>query len=411
MEKVASSRTTKELILDAAFSFCNEPRFRSFSMADLAAKVGISKPAIYRHYRDKDAVIAAMYERFVESLADCLRAVDGQAEENASERVLVGLVQFFAERPQYVNYLLTNLCDRNHFERQVVADLRARGVKWLGTADGAAWDMRQYVRSVYCGATIFVFIKLREKWIARGGAVESAEAFAHNVVNMLLGGLRQVVPAGHLLHPEAMSESRFAELDALCAIGDDVLPPQDRIFTALASVIAKHTFTGVTMDRIAAELNMAKSSLYEYFDNKNQMIRSMIVRELAVSEMVLKENASEARSFSEYMYILMRTGLSYFMLRPSIIPVRGWFLQTTADDMPRAELDVPDPWVERLPDPLEPFGFGMEVSRRQFVTWLSALPVALVVQWTNRALDKESLPGALRIVFDCLEYGINKEQL
>ena len=108
--KSASGKTTKERILDAAFSFCNEPRFRSFSMADLAAKVGISKAAIYRHYKDKDAVIAAMYERFVETLAECLRALEAQDDEpGISEQTFVGLVQFFAEHSCYINYMLVNL--------------------------------------------------------------------------------------------------------------------------------------------------------------------------------------------------------------------------------------------------------------------------------------------------------------
>ncbi|MDE7228763.1 MAG: TetR/AcrR family transcriptional regulator [Treponemataceae bacterium] len=415
--KSASGKTTKERILDAAFSFCNEPRFRSFSMADLAARVGISKAAIYRHYKDKDAVIAAMYERFVETLAECLRSLEAQDDEpGISEQTFVGLVQFFAEHSCYINYMLVNLCDRDHFERRLVAEMTARGVKNLGgygcSAGGdvpVVRDVRQYVRSIYCGVTIFIIIKLREKWIAGGGAAEPTETFARSVVRMLLGGLKRSVPAGHVLYPDAISRERFAELDALCAIGADVPPPEDRIFTALANVIVKYKFVGVTVDKIAAELNMAKSSLYEYFDNKNQMIKSLIERELAVVDMVVTENVSAARNFSEYMYILMRTRLSYYMLRPSIIPVSGWLLQTSTDDVFKAEWDPSNPWVKKFPDPLVLFGTGMKMSPRHFVSWLSSLPVALIVQWTNRALDQDGLGDALKILFDYMEYGIDKE--
>lgn len=420
--KSASGKTTKELILDAAFSFCNEPRFRSFSMADLAAKVGISKAAIYRHYKDKDAVIAAMYERFVEMLAGCLRSLETQDDEpGISERAFVGLVQFFVEHSYYINYMLGNLCVHDHFEQQLVAEMTARGIKKLGgyrlPSDGdvpAVRDVRQYVQSIYCGVTIFIIIKLREKWIAGGGAAEPTETFARNMVKMLLGGLKRTVPAGHLLYPHAISEERFAELDALCAVGADVPPPENRIFTALANVIVKYEFVGVTVDKIAAELNMAKSSLYEYFDNKNQMIKSLIARELAVVDTVVTENVSAARNFSEYMYILMRTRLSYYILRPSIIPVSGWLLQTSTDDVFKEEAfkdgrDLSNPWVKKLPDPLVLFGSGMEVSPRHFVSWLSSLPVALMVQWTNRALGQNRLGDALRIMFDYMEYGINTE--
>lgn len=408
--------------MDAAFSFCNEPRFRSFSMADLAAKVGISKAAIYRHYEDKDAVIAAMYERFVEMLAACLRSLDTQGVQDGardiSEQSFVALVQFFAEHSYYINYMLGKLCVHDHFERQLVAEMTARGVKNLGGYEFpsggdalAVQDVRQYIRSVYCGVTIFIIIKLREKWIAGGGAAEPTETFARNLVQMLRGGLKRTVPAGHLLYPDAISEERFVELDSVCAIGADVPPPENRIFTALAKVIVKYKFVGVTVDKIAAELNMAKSSLYEYFDNKNQMIKSLIAREVAVVDMVVTENVSTARNFSEYMYILMRTRLSYYMLRPSIIPVSGWLLQTSTDDVFKDERDSPDPWAKKLPDPIVLFSSSMEMSPRHFVSWLSSLPVALMVQWTNRALDQNGLGNALRIMFDYMEYGINKEQI
>ena len=67
-----SKKTTKDLILDAAFSFTREPRFTTFSMSELAERVGISKAAIYRHYESKEAVFDAMNERFFNTFAELL---------------------------------------------------------------------------------------------------------------------------------------------------------------------------------------------------------------------------------------------------------------------------------------------------------------------------------------------------
>lgn len=415
-----SEKTTKELILDAAFSFCNEPRFKSFSMNDLAAKVGISKPAIYRHYKDKDAVIAAMYERFFASLADCLRTVEAQTKADGakivSEKAFADLVSFFTEHPYYINYMLANMCTEDNFERRIADELAKQGIAGLaggyeffnGKKAIDAESLPQYVRGIYCGVTIFIFIKLREKWISKGGKAESVEAFAKNLVHVILSGFKHTVPRDHILFPAEISDERFAELDALCTIGADMLPPEDRIFTALAQVIAKYKIVGVTVDKIAAELNMAKSSLYEYFDNKNQMIKTLIVRELTIIDMAAKENALEARTFSEYIYILMRTELSYFVLRPSIIPVCGWLLQTTTDDPFKDEFDSSNPWIEKLPDPIVPFTFGMEVRPKHFMSWISSLPVALVVQWANRSLNQDVLVDVLKMIFNYMEYGIEQ---
>lgn len=404
--------------MDAAFSFYNEPHFKSFSMNDLAVKVGISKPAIYRHYKDKDAVIAAMYEQFVDMLATCLLKVQEEADQNKTVSVptFASLIQFFAEHPYYINYMMGNMCAQDDFEKQIVIEMTKRGVKDLvgygilgyGDTDATIKDMWQYVRGIYCGVTIFIFIKLREKWVQQGEKAESLAVFSENVVRAITGGFKTIAPADHILHPAEISEKRFAQLDALCTIGDDVLPPENRIFTALAKTIVKYKFTGVTVDKIAAELNMAKSSLYEYFDNKNQMIKSLIVRELTLMTTIIKENSAEAHNFSEYLYILLRTELSYFTLRPSIIPVCGWLLQSTTDDPFAGDFDATNQWVEKLPDPLVPFSFGMAVHPQQFLAWVSSLPVALVVQGANRSLDGQTLLQALKMIFQFLEYGTDR---
>ena len=53
-------KSTKQLILEAAFSFYRRPWDQEFSMSQLAAKVGISKTAIYRHFKNREAVLEAM---------------------------------------------------------------------------------------------------------------------------------------------------------------------------------------------------------------------------------------------------------------------------------------------------------------------------------------------------------------
>ncbi|MBO6219536.1 MAG: TetR/AcrR family transcriptional regulator, partial [Treponema sp.] len=75
MAKNLNSKPTKELILDAAFSFLERPFFSSFSMNELAAKVGISKPAIYRHFKNKDDLLDAMENRIVDNMADLLKDI------------------------------------------------------------------------------------------------------------------------------------------------------------------------------------------------------------------------------------------------------------------------------------------------------------------------------------------------
>ena len=403
--------------MDAAFSFCNEPRFSVFSMSELAAKVGISKPAIYRHFKDKDAVLAAMYEKFVDALASCLQEVH---EVIALDRIPVdavaNVVQFFTENPHYVNYMMGSLASQKNFEFMLTQEMEKRGIGFLAgfqfekdsTEKIVIKDFTRYVRAIYCGVTIFIFIKGREKRIAQGTKPQPVEAFSHKLVYFLAHGFAGTCQPDDIVYPKPISAARFSELDALCTIGDDVLPSENRFFTAFASVIKKYKMTGVTVERIADELGMAKSSLYEYFDNKNEMIRSLIVKELSLLDTIIKENTVEAQNFTEYLYILIRSEFSFFSLRASIIPICGWLLMNSTEEQLFCDMDGADIWKSKLPKSLVRPDFGMSLTPMELVAWVSCLPISLVMQCAERNLKTDTLLDALKQIFSFVQYGIEK---
>ena len=416
-----SEKTTKELILDAAFSFCNEPRLTVFSMSELAAKVGISKPAIYRHFADKDAVLAAMYERFISTLANYLLKVQVAVKDKESAHTaplpveaIAEIIQFFADHPFYVNYMLGSMASNKNFEFTLTKELELRGVQMLAgfaCKQGAdeklvIKDFDRYVQTVYCGVTIFSFIKGREKLAATGKPLADAKEFSRKVTAFLVHGLSGTTEKDDALFPQLISDARMAELDTLCTISEDTLPAENRFFTAFASVIRKYKFTGITVEKIATELNMAKSSLYEYFDNKNEMIKTLIAKELSLLDTIIKENIVEARSVTEYLYIVMRTMFSFFMLRSSLIPICGWLLMSSADEAFFHEFDSTNPWIERLPNPLVRPDFGLPVRPQDFVAWIACLPISLVMQCAERSLSQEKMLSALKMMFTFVKNGI-----
>ncbi len=65
-----SSQTIKKRILDAASHLFVRGGYNGLSMREIAEMVGISKPALYYHYKDKDDLILAM-------LIDCLEEYIG----------------------------------------------------------------------------------------------------------------------------------------------------------------------------------------------------------------------------------------------------------------------------------------------------------------------------------------------
>ena len=48
---------TKEKILECAFGLYEKPRMSEISLSEIAAKAGISKTAIFRHYKNKEELM------------------------------------------------------------------------------------------------------------------------------------------------------------------------------------------------------------------------------------------------------------------------------------------------------------------------------------------------------------------
>ena len=66
---LSNPKNTKELILETSFSFYKTLTSREFSLNKLAEKVGISKPAIYRHFKNKEEILEKMQEKFFDDFA------------------------------------------------------------------------------------------------------------------------------------------------------------------------------------------------------------------------------------------------------------------------------------------------------------------------------------------------------
>jgi AcrR family transcriptional regulator len=65
----------RERILASATSLFLENGFHGAGIDDIAAAAGVTGPAIYRHFKNKDAVLVALFDRLAERLAGILEIV------------------------------------------------------------------------------------------------------------------------------------------------------------------------------------------------------------------------------------------------------------------------------------------------------------------------------------------------
>ena len=91
---------TKQRILDEALTLFSEKGYANVFVADIAARVGIKAPSLYKHYKNKqaifDAIIEEMNRRFVEQagalqISGTDASVDAEIYKHISEEQLIDL--------------------------------------------------------------------------------------------------------------------------------------------------------------------------------------------------------------------------------------------------------------------------------------------------------------------------------
>lgn len=77
----------REALIDAALDLISEKGPAGFTFADAARGAGVSPAAPYRHFRDRDALMAGVARRGFESLAEALKEAANDGDSNPVARV------------------------------------------------------------------------------------------------------------------------------------------------------------------------------------------------------------------------------------------------------------------------------------------------------------------------------------
>ena len=132
MARLATPRgERRERILASATSLFEENGFHGAGIDDIAAAAGVTGPAIYRHFKNKDAVLVALFDRLAERLAAILATVatrDGRDGLETLVRLHVRLA--FDERALIVVYIS---------EERNLPDAERRRVRRFQRAYVEAW--------------------------------------------------------------------------------------------------------------------------------------------------------------------------------------------------------------------------------------------------------------------------------
>lgn len=179
-------------VLAIAVALFNEQGYDATSVADVAARLGLTKSALYHHFDSKEQLLALALDEALGGLEGVLELPEARSG-TASERlaaVLHGAVGVLVERLPYVTLLLrvrgNSDVERAALERRRAFDHRVTALVEEAQREGL---VRDDLDGAVATRLVFGMVNSIVEWYRPGGPVD-AERLAHDVVAVALDGMR-----------------------------------------------------------------------------------------------------------------------------------------------------------------------------------------------------------------------------
>ena len=400
---------TKEKILECAFGLYEKPRMSGISLGEIAAKAGISKTAIFRHYKNKEELMEKMREKFFEAFALMISQLDDSRKPynlKGVEKAVRCVFDFCQNYPNYLSYFLQESLSDELLTEGVNMVLLDNGINVIN--EDVFKDKKNYVAQnmvpSFFQHTLLHFLILAFCSMKDVVKINDIERYKTKVSELIYSGL------GKKKNP--ISEERKSELDEHCKLQLESDEKSNRFFNAFVQLMQDNRSSKITVEKIAAALGMAKSSIYSFFANKNDYLMNMLFQETERVCAILKEKLAAAKNPDEAIYIMMRTQANYFAMRPQVIMLHGYFIfqeaALTPEDAKAFEKKAAELFKSIALAGIAPAAFDFPVNNNEvlFVKWVSGLTVGFMLMGTKYNFPPEWLDFYVSTVFEMIECGI-----
>lgn len=178
-------------VVRIAVQLFNEQGYDATSVADLAARLGLTKSALYHHVSSKEAILQSALDDALGALEGAL--ADALATQDAAidrlRHVVRGAVHVLTERLPEVTLLLrvrgNSAAERSALERRRAFDQRVTAIVRDAQREGALADD---IDAAVATRLVFGMVNSLTEWYRPGGAVDP-DRLADDVLRVALDGL------------------------------------------------------------------------------------------------------------------------------------------------------------------------------------------------------------------------------
>jgi AcrR family transcriptional regulator len=314
---------TQEDILSTAFTVWGRDYYRKMSLSDIAQELGVTKPALYRHFRNKDALLQAMRRVFFDDFARDLRQgfelLDAASLPSSpleiariSARLLARILQSDNERLVYIFWLLSSSGNPG----SLFAEELAPRLSWspailllkeqAGTPDSLGM--------LFAISTVFYLLAVRHFGTLPQLKTDSEfEAILEKTISHGFGYTGKVFTLQEIEGFEKAAQLSPEDVDP----GSGLLP-------AVAAAVAEAGPWNASMNLVARRSGLSKSGLYSHFRSREEMLREMFSSEFnRIADLMLRKSELSELPAAR-LYLALNAMAGYLSARPDVLSALEW---------------------------------------------------------------------------------------
>jgi AcrR family transcriptional regulator len=326
---------TKQEIIEAAFKVWGRDFYRKTSLSQIARELGVSKPALYRHFENKQALTTAMTGHFFDSFAASVREDFEKAfhADDADEgifTIIQSISDYFARNVYHLIFFLVNINDRNIDNRTIPHQFKTRNadIGIIRLVIQKKYDTVPATLQLIFASIVFYisFFHETNKSFEKSPSDKEIRDITCEIFTAIKNGLG---------FPEHTGSLDFNKLEVMV---DGTLhnAEPEPLFKAVAEAVAEAGPWDTSMDMVAKRMGLSKSSLYGHFKNRKDMLRRLFLNEFKRIVEFAQRGISLSTVPAEQLYLGIYSIAFYLRSRHEVLAALNW-IRTRKLDLGKPE--------------------------------------------------------------------------
>jgi len=314
---------TRDDIIRAAFKVWGRELYRTTSLNDIARELGVSKTALYRHFKDKDSILEAMEAAYFDDCAafikgGCDRAASAASRREAHLIAMRTIAEYFLRNSEAFIFSLARVFDKSD-KRTVSEEFRKRGVDFGQMVQKPGETASYPSKMQLILATLFFCIAYFHHQNYEKGENPTEEAVKASLFQM-----EERIGKGLRLDAQRISALDYENIEkrAAATVYEDT--EDNALLRAVAEAVAEAGPWNATMEMVAKRSGLSKSGLYAHFKSKQDMLDRLFVTEFNRIANFARAQIDTYDAVEAQLYHAIISIVYYLRSRPEILVAIDW---------------------------------------------------------------------------------------